>query len=132
MGRFLDNIQKLFLGEGDHDVITYETMQSYGLFKWENFVNGIKVLKVYDDGDNLVFITHIPKGKKFGIHKHNCLERCFIVEGWLDDKLTKEQKIGGQVMTYPAHIAHEPLAKEDTILTVSFKRPLREPLNYVK
>lgn len=122
MGRFLENIQKLFLGEGDHDEISFETMQSYPLFEWDSFINGIKVMKIFDDGVNLVFMTVIPKGKRFGVHKHDCLERCYVVEGWLDDYMTKEQKIGGQVMTYPAHIPHEPYAKENTILTVNFKK----------
>ena len=56
MGRFLDNIQKLFLGEGEHDVISFERMQKYPLYKWSLFINGIKVKKVFDNGKNLVFV----------------------------------------------------------------------------
>lgn len=122
MGKFLDKIQNLFLDTTAHEVITFEFMQDYELYKWERFVNGIEVMKVYDDDTILLFLTKIPKGKKFGVHMHDCVERCYVIEGWLNDLMTKENKIGGQVITYPSNIPHEPQAKEETLLTVSFKR----------
>ena len=122
--RFLKNIESLFTGKSDANTIPYVQLSlEYDFFTWQKFVNGIQIMKVYEDESHIVFMTKIPKGKKFGIHVHDCAEKCLVVKGWLADSITKENKIEGQVMRYNANIEHKPYAVEDTTLVVTFRNP---------
>lgn len=122
--RFLKNIESLFMGKTNAKLISYLQLSvEYDMFIKKKFLNGVEIMKVYEEDTYIVFMTTIPKGKTFGLHLHDCDEKCYVVKGWLADKTTKETKIQGQVMRYNANVEHKPYAIEDTTLVVTFRNP---------
>ena len=71
----------------------------------------------------MVFDTIMVSGGNFGWHNHSdCLEECLVVSGVLKDVETDTKYKEGETAIFDFGVNHTPVALEDTILTVRFKK----------
>ncbi len=78
---------------------------------------------VYNEFDRIKFKTTIPPKGLFGVHYHDCKEKCIILEGTYQDNKNGMVYGVGDVVQYDKYEVHQPFnpsETEETVLEVIF------------
>jgi len=102
--------------------ICFKDLQQFELNKWYDLNEKVRIKKIKDIDDVLVFETEIKEGGEFGWHFHDdCSEICTVIKGSLYDAQTSKTYEKGESVIYSPGCAHIPKSLVDTFLIVTFK-----------
>ena len=122
-----EKIDELVLGFANTEEISI-SFDELRLFEYgkRNYVNDdIYFEKISETDDSMTFLTYANSGSTFGVHYHDCVERCKIVTGSLIEK-TRGYKVyeQGQQIIYAPNERHIPYASVDSVWEVTFYKNL--------
>ena len=118
----LNRVLNRFNGE-ETKPINWNDLDSFPLKEWVYLNEKVQIRKVYKGENLMVFDTIMVSGGNFGWHKHSdCLEECLVVSGLLKDVETNTKYKQGETAIFDFGVNHTPVALEDSILTVRFKK----------
>lgn len=81
--------------------------------------------KISQSKNSITFLTYATEGGSFGVHYHDCVERCKVVSGSLIEK-TRGYKVykEDEEIIYAPNERHIPYATTDSVWEVTFYKKL--------
>lgn len=120
----IDELVKGF-GSSEEVSISFEELKLFKLGE-RNYVNkGIYFEKIEEGENHMKFLTYATSGGSFGVHFHDCIERCRILKGSLIEK-SRGYKVysEGEEVIYARKERHTPYASMDIVWEVTFYKKI--------
>lgn len=118
----ISELERIITGfhEGE-SMLTFEQLELIPMNEIQRVNESVEFLKTYHDDDKMVFITYMQEGGSFGLHSHDCVERCKIIEGSLIER-TRGYKVyhESEEVWYSANEKHKPYAERNSTYEVTF------------
>tara|TARA_R110000851_G_scaffold299121_1_gene454992 strand:+ start:449 stop:919 length:471 start_codon:yes stop_codon:yes gene_type:complete len=103
--------------------VDWGDLDSHPLNEWVQLNERVEIIKRFSSENLLVFDTIMVAGGNFGWHSHgDCVEEFEVVSGVLKDLDTKTVYGAKDVVIFDMGVEHTPVAIEDCVLSIKFKR----------
>ena len=112
-----------FLGIRDKPINFIHLITLFKIHEWIEVNDKVKFKLIEFNNSEAIFDTEMKRNGAFGGHRHDdCIEIAEVLKGVLFDVDSDKTYYKGDVLTIEAGKKHTPVALENTVLKVTFKK----------